>query len=112
MRNPADILRAAATSVLEGWCQESLSRDGRVCALGAVCKAATTYGTQDYLSAYYALVDVLPDTTSIAVWNDKVGQTAENVARTMVRAADRWEQEHADQAAPKVAWTARERVTA
>lgn len=62
------------------------------------------------MDASLALENFVSD--CVADWNDRPWQTAENVARTMEAAADQWEAEHADQVAPPVVWTARERVLA
>ncbi len=83
--NVAEGLRAAAARVRKGWCQGRMSdATGNVCAYSAI-KAV------DVAGCGHALWGRIHG--PITEWNDRHGQTAENVAATMEQAADQWERE-------------------
>jgi hypothetical protein len=114
--NTAEILRAAAERVRQGWCQEVIRSARGVCAIGAIgvaggmirgdaeCVFNAHKETLRHLQRALnlpAVTDVknpLPFylcTGPIGKWNDGFDQTAENVAAGLEFAAVVWEQEQA-----------------
>lgn len=102
MKTTADILRAAATRVRQGWCQHVLfDRRGGVCALGAVAWAHGARSTDEVFrlpDSWQDDVTALSTTlrvhgVNIVDWNNAREQTAENVAAGLEYAALVWEQE-------------------
>jgi hypothetical protein len=106
MQNTAEILRAAAARVRQGWCQHRLTDfKGGVCAQGAMSVAA--YGgplainwkldEDRELWRWIALlmVRMFGERREIYDWNNAPEQTAENVAQGLEYAALLWEQEQA-----------------
>lgn len=98
----AEILRAAATRVRQGWCQGTMRNDGGgVCALGGMydAMAAQQLHLKDILDAQDFLIVALhltvPHRNAITIWNDTPGQTAENVAVGLEYGALLWEQQQA-----------------
>ena len=93
--SPSEVLRASATRVRKGWCRGNLfDMRGGVCAIGAICDV--TGDVALVCEVQEALRDVLEIrwADGIVNWNDAADQTAENVARTMERAADEWDAAH------------------
>lgn len=112
--NTAEILRAAAARVREGWTQDGYADGfGGVCAIGAmavvtglseerivngdyrgeVCFIEETVGA--YVSGALRLTTDRCCRSGLPRWNDAEGQTAENVAAGLEYAALLWEQEQA-----------------
>lgn len=89
----AQILRAAAARVRQGWCQGSMVDGfGNVCAVGAI-----DIVTPNTLADACVRFDVLTQLqlvigysgcAAVAEWNDEPGRTAEEVALAMEQAAD------------------------
>lgn len=101
--NTAEILRAAAASVRQGWCQRNYYHRGSVCAIGAICLAkgmalsALTYSSE--ICAIETGPEVMAATLALNVsrltdWNDHEDQTQANVAAGLEYAALVYEQEH------------------
>jgi hypothetical protein len=115
-KNTADILRAAAARVRQGWTQMVMVNANKVCALGAIGTVGGATGWYLFASCVFqqhsdtiihlqralALPTVADSgyewaryTNAIGAWNDAEGQTAENVAAGLEYAALIWEQEQA-----------------
>ena len=100
--NTAEILRAAAARVRQGWCQGSADDgNGGVCAIGSIWAVTNSsvfdcsnWPIRQFLARAIGL-SVDEHYCSIPGWNDARGQTAENVAIAMEFAAVLWEQEQA-----------------
>lgn len=115
--NTAEILRAAAQRVRQGWCQERLTDYGRgVCAQGAVMEVmfgspchitGPTKDDPDLRQDFLAVCRVFEPvhrvigakqtgtlTGAVRDWNNAKGQTAENVAAGLEMAAIIWEQQN------------------
>lgn len=120
-KNTAEILRAAAARVRDGWTRMELFSNGKVCALGGVAHAIGLIGahglrSRDFEPVYKhplviatarvvagqvsrrpVLVENLTASEALSMvytWNDADDQTAENVALGLEYAALVWEQEH------------------
>ena len=104
----AVLLRKAADLIEErGWCRGQYEDvAGRVCATGALVCAELNIGAGDlgqqigllcgtasaaYRTARYAVMDRLPDQTSIVGWNDNRLRTAQDVVRVFRDTADELE---------------------
>ena len=98
----AEILRAAAHRVRQGWCQGGYSDGQRLCAIGAVDYAAQ--GDDDVLCDALERLRTILGHVSIVQWNDSKGRTAEQVAQAMEHAAESLSPP------PVVTWTPREAV--
>lgn len=109
-KNGAEILRAAAARVREGWCQESYDlASGGVCVYGAIAavtgvRACSWHGLERYVChpVIAAIRKAIGGEMTIPEWNDAKGQTAENVAVGLEYAALLWEQEQAQKASGEV----------
>lgn len=103
--NTAEILRAAAGRVRQGWTQFIREDHGRFCALGAISVVDSGNSYRDEQPSMIATTHAaralrLPfnnygQRAAVATWNNADGQTAENVAVGLEYAALLWEQEQA-----------------
>lgn len=112
--NTAEILRAAAARVRQGWCQDQLDDGIGVCAFGAL--NTVLHGHAHYIDADPKSLELaplimracgLPGPTrppyvaeaidAVIEWNNAEGQTAENVAAGLEYAALVWEQQQQQQ---------------
>lgn len=112
--NTAEILRAAAQRVRQGWCQHNMEdSSGGVCAIGAVCDVMfgdpwhiinMAKTEPDFIAVRLALAEpmlsVFGEMREVKDWNNGTGQTAENVAQGLELAALLWEQGQAQHAEP------------
>lgn len=113
-RTPAQVLREAADLIeQEGWGQGAYynPQDGCFCAVGAIGQVATGTPSHGFwLNKGWSVAEVLGDfiarqdgsPVNPVEWNDKEGQTAENVVQTMRDAADLWDSQQAHPAGKKL----------
>ena len=81
-------LRKAAAHVERGWCQNAYSKDGRVCAFGAIIEAEL-YDVAARVAMGKRLASVLGLTFErIEMWNDTPGRTQAEVVAALRRAAE------------------------
>lgn len=104
-RTPSDILREAAGLLGEkGWCQHLLREPntGAMCALGAigVAEARDVYaltaqwGARPERSVAARWLQRSLDSPEIAKWNNAEHRTAEEVIKTLLVAADEYDDVH------------------
>ncbi len=85
----ADLRAAADVLERDGWAQGGLASCGR-CAIEAVWQVTGSIGQRPQ-DAVETLRAVIPAPSSIILWNDKPGRTADEVITALRAAADRAE---------------------
>ena len=98
-----EILLEAAKLIRKGWCKEVTAKDNlgepthpwsaqaiRFCAMGAIQRACFNKGGFSD-KPLYARVRRYIGEESIADWNDSIGQSAENVVKTLEKVAESYD---------------------